>query len=675
MNIKYRTEIDGLRAIAVIPVVFYHAEFFLFKGGFVGVDVFFVISGYLITSLILKEIQNKSFSLSNFYIRRIRRILPALFFVVITTSILSFIFLTRTELGNYFRSVIATNFFYSNFFFWKTVPYFEAEAKLEPLLHTWSLSIEEQFYILFPIFLIFVYKFFRDKIYISFLIIFFSSLAFCHWAAINTSGVLNFYFSPSRAWELCLGCIAAYIYLKKNKKYVNFKYNNLLSFFGIFLILFSIFFFNDEILYPSLYTLIPTLGTFLIILYSEKSFLKIILSNRIVVFVGLISFSFYLWHQPLLVFGKIYFENFNTQIKFILICISLLLSYLTWQFVEKKFRNKDIVSSKLIINLTILILIILFLFSFLNIKIFNSSSYQGTESKKARLLKNREYIYLSKIDDRQFNKFRIIYENLKPDTLVVGSSRTMNIGNEVLKENVFNMSVSGASIEDHITLILMALEKFKPKKIILGLDPWLMNKNNYQFRWKSLSKEYELAKKIIENPSKKRKVFIFTESKNKNLYEEIIDKLYSYLNIRSFEIYEKNKQNINKPYIKRDGSRHYPQKKSEIIPKVIDYSMNDYEFSNINHRMYSKFIKYLKSKKIELVIILSPYHQKSYDMTLKKNTNLVDLEKIYLNIAKENSIKTLGSYNSHKVGCLEEEFYDYMHFDIECTFKNLKYKN
>ena len=155
MNFKYRGEIDGLRAIAVIPVVFFHAGFDLFSGGYVGVDVFFVISGYLITTIIFKELENKTFSLANFYERRARRILPALIFVIIITTILSFVFLTKSELSGYFRSIIATLLFFSNFYFWKTSPYFSAESDLEPLLHTWSLSIEEQFYVVFPLLMIF----------------------------------------------------------------------------------------------------------------------------------------------------------------------------------------------------------------------------------------------------------------------------------------------------------------------------------------------------------------------------------------------------------------------------------------------------------------------------------------------------------------------------------------
>ena len=169
---NYRSEIDGLRALAVLPVVFYHAGFELFSGGYVGVDVFFVISGYLITSIILRELNDNTFSLKSFYERRARRILPALTFIIIVSSFFAFIFLTKSELVGYFQSVKAVLLFFSNFYFWKSTPYFKADADLEPLLHTWSLSIEEQFYIVFPITLLFLYKFYKNKIFVFFILVF-----------------------------------------------------------------------------------------------------------------------------------------------------------------------------------------------------------------------------------------------------------------------------------------------------------------------------------------------------------------------------------------------------------------------------------------------------------------------------------------------------------------------
>ena len=346
MNIKYRSEIDGLRALAVIPVIFFHAGINFFSGGFVGVDVFFVISGYLITTIIIRELNNNTFSIKSFYERRARRIFPALIFIILISSIISFIFLTRSELVSYFKSVIATLLFFSNLYFYKTSPYFRSESDLEPLLHTWSLSIEEQFYIIFPLTLLLFHKFFKRYIFLMLAFGFVASLFICQFLALKTGGTLNFYFTFSRAWELALGAICAHILIYKNLSYSTLI-KNLLSTIGIILIVFSIFFFSRQTVFPSFYTLVPTVGTSLIILFADKdTFINKILSIKFLVSIGLISYSLYLWHQPLLAFGRIFFDEFSNLIKLSLILISLILSYLTFLFIETPFRKNIIIFKK-----------------------------------------------------------------------------------------------------------------------------------------------------------------------------------------------------------------------------------------------------------------------------------------------------------------------------------------
>jgi len=233
MNPHYRKEVDGLRAIAVFSVVFFHAGFSFFKGGFIGVDVFFVISGYLITNIILKEIIEKKFSIKNFYERRARRILPALFLVLFTTIPLAVIFLTRSELSSFFKSLVATSIFLSNIFFWKEAPYFNSGAELKPLLHTWSLSIEEQFYIFFPIALLLLWRIKKKLTIYFFIIIFIISLS----AAEYSSKIFpnaNFYFIFTRAWELAIGAIIAYYYIhRKNENIFSKKSREVLVFLDL----------------------------------------------------------------------------------------------------------------------------------------------------------------------------------------------------------------------------------------------------------------------------------------------------------------------------------------------------------------------------------------------------------------------------------------------------------
>ena len=196
----YRREIDGLRAVAVLPVILFHAGFELFSGGFVGVDVFFVISGYLITTIIINEMDDGKFSLLNFYERRARRILPALFFVVLCCIPFAWFLLLPSDMKDFSQSLVAVSTFSSNILFWRESGYFDTAAELKPLLHTWSLAVEEQFYILFPLFLMAAWRFGKRAIVWTLIASFAISLAVAHWGAYNKPGDA-FFLLPTRAWE------------------------------------------------------------------------------------------------------------------------------------------------------------------------------------------------------------------------------------------------------------------------------------------------------------------------------------------------------------------------------------------------------------------------------------------------------------------------------------------
>lgn len=380
MNTKvYLPFIDGLRALAVLPVVFFHANFKLFEGGFVGVDVFFVISGFLITRLIIDDLENNKFSLSNFYLRRARRILPILFFIIFFSIFFAIALMNSDQLKLYINQIISVIFFISNFFFWQNTGYFDPSTEIQPLLHTWSLAVEEQFYIFFPLFLMIVYKFFKKKIF--FLIISFSLLSLIlsqiggNFKSVNISlsypffnlpfeffwqaGSANFYLPFGRAWELLLGSLISFSFKKsffKKKKYSNF-----FSLAGLILILFSIFFYSQKIQYPSIYTLLPCIGTALLIIYTdEKTFLFKILTFKPIVQLGLISYSFYLWHQPIFSFSRIYFGvDLSILNSLFLIVLSLMFSILSWRYIEQPFRQKKKINNKsFLINLLVFILVI-----------------------------------------------------------------------------------------------------------------------------------------------------------------------------------------------------------------------------------------------------------------------------------------------------------------------------
>ena len=280
-SFDYRKEIDGLRALAVIPVVLFHAGFDIFSGGFVGVDIFFVISGYLITSLILQEKINDRFSLVNFYERRARRILPALFLVVIVTIPFAFLVMSPLALKEFSNSLISIPLFLSNFQFWSESGYFATAAEEKPLLHTWSLAVEEQFYLLFP-FLLFFLKKDLNKIFTVVFLLTILSFFYANLTSFNNFK-LSFYILPSRFWEISLGSLLALIIFNGKKIYTNNLLNYISPKIGLSLIIFSVFLFDKNTLHPSIITLVPLLGVILIILFSNKDeFITKILSSKLI---------------------------------------------------------------------------------------------------------------------------------------------------------------------------------------------------------------------------------------------------------------------------------------------------------------------------------------------------------------------------------------------------------
>jgi len=337
---NYRPEVDGLRALAVLPVIFFHAGFELFSGGFVGVDVFFVISGYLITTIIISEMADAKFSIINFYERRARRILPALFFVMAACLPFAFFWLAPNDMKDFGESLIAVSIFSSNILFWLESGYFDTAAELKPLLHTWSLAVEEQYYILFPIFLMLTWRFGIRWIISILFIVFILSLGLAQWGSANNPSA-TFFLLPTRGWELLIGVFVAF-YLTYRTFLSSQIANQLLSFLGLGMIIYSILSFDETTPFPSFYTLLPTMGTGLLILCAiPNTLVYSLLSYKPVVGIGLISYSAYLWHQPLLAFTKYKLLGEVPDMLLFLLCIfSLICGWISWRFVERPFREK-----------------------------------------------------------------------------------------------------------------------------------------------------------------------------------------------------------------------------------------------------------------------------------------------------------------------------------------------
>ena len=350
---KYRAEIDGLRALAVIPVIFFHAGFEWFSGGFVGVDVFFVISGYLITTIIISEMAEGKFSIVNFYERRARRILPALFFVMAACLPFAWFWMLPKNLLDFGESMVAVSTFVSNIFFWKESGYFANASELKPLLHTWSLAVEEQFYILFPLFLMIFWRFGIKSVTLILVFIFLISLSLSEWASMKYPSP-NFYLLPTRGWELLVGVFIS-IYLKYNSHFKSYATNQILSLLGFAMIVYSIIYFQKSTPFPSLYALIPTIGTGLLILSAvQNTLVHKFLSIKPIVGLGLVSYSAYLWHQPLLAFARYRFTDQLSDILLLSLCgLSIITAWFSWRYIEKPFRNKAKITQRRIFQFSI----------------------------------------------------------------------------------------------------------------------------------------------------------------------------------------------------------------------------------------------------------------------------------------------------------------------------------
>ena len=429
MKINYRPEIDGLRAIAVSAVILYHAQLNIFgqevfEGGFIGVDIFFVISGYLITSLILKELKTTGkFSFSYFYERRARRILPVLIVVILASLPAAWLFLVPGNFIEFTKSILYSLGFSSNFYFhYSGRQYGTEDGLLKPLLHTWSLSVEEQYYILFPIILLIVFKFFRKYLLVILLCGFLISLSMADWGSKNYPAA-TFYFLHTRMWELIAGSLLAYFEIFKKRLSNNSFLNLILPGVGIILIAHSIFFYDDKIFHPSLYTLSPVIGVSLIIWYSKRDeLITKILSSKIFVGIGLISYSLYLWHYPIFAFARIKSNLPSQYDKFEWIVLTIFLSIISYFFVEKFFRNKKTNFFKILI---IFIFSIIIIFISLLSLYKNSNSFEFTKNIKRNI--DDKKIFL----ENDHYKFRKSYSPKNFKNTSKGKKKVLIVGNSI----------------------------------------------------------------------------------------------------------------------------------------------------------------------------------------------------------------------------------------------------
>jgi len=445
----YRKEIDGLRALAVIPVILFHAGFDKFSGGYVGVDVFLVISGYLITSIIISEKRAGTFKLSRFYERRVRRIFPALYLVIFASIPFAYFLLSPGYLKEFSESLIPVTLFISNIWFWQEIAgYFATATELTPLVHTWSLAVEEQYYLLFPLFILLTWKYGSKSILVIITSILFLSLFISHWGAIYHQ-TANFFLLPSRAWELLIGVLLAFYLYAKEKNSANNFFHQVASFFGVILILYAVFKFDENTLFPSLYALVPTLGTALIILFaSHNTLVGRLLSTKPLVLLGLISYSTYLWHQPIFAFYRhadIYHSNKLPYL--FLTLLAIMISYFSWKYVEKPFRNLKVISKKTLITVFSIGSLTLITLGFIG-HLTNGLDFRYAEADRNLLHTNSEW---GKYVPKKFLELRTadFKELHEKKVLVIGDSYAQDLTNAIYESKLISrIQVSSYSITD-----------------------------------------------------------------------------------------------------------------------------------------------------------------------------------------------------------------------------------
>lgn len=473
MSIKYRSEIDGLRAIAVLLVIFNHLGVNYFSGGFVGVDIFFVISGFLITSIIKQEIEENNFSFGNFYKKRVLRLAPAYFLVLAVTTIVMSFLAAPNDFMAYIKSALYSSGFIANIYMWQNLGgYFSSSANMTPLLHLWSLGIEEQFYLIWPIVLILLTKFIPKFRFILIIIAIILSIVVSQIIA-NIAPSIAYFLLPFRAFELLIGAAIAFIPIRKN----SLVCSNLASILGLALIIYSALTFSEKTVFPGVNALLPCLGTALIIYFCRDGIIQKALSIKPMNFIGKISYPLYLWHWPLIVFLNYYYIEINFLVGTLTFILTLLLSWLTFEFVEKKFiKYKTSKTSNVILKgygvpLSITIICSLLVF---NLNGIPQRFSQSLLEKDAAIFSKSDEIRAACIDGGAKNlpdpeNCKLGVEKDEIDLLLIGDSHANHFAPMI---DVFtkDANLRGFDITQNSTLFLPHLDRYSmlDKKEILA---------------------------------------------------------------------------------------------------------------------------------------------------------------------------------------------------------------
>jgi hypothetical protein len=391
------------------------------------------------------------------------------------------------------------------------------------------------------------------------------------------------------------------------------------------------------------------------------------LSNKLFVVIGLMSYSAYLWHQPVFVFARYQEIIESSLVKLALVLFVFVISLLSWHFVEKPFRSNSRITRRLVtifaVSTGTFLLFVGTVSSQVNIDI---------EKRMAEILSVSKAIYSTNIDERVFIESRIDVEDVNPETITIGSSRVMQIGNHNNAGSNLNLAVSGASVEDILAISYLATNKYKPARIYVSADPWLFNSNSGQSRWKALSHAYEEELGILGLGVRINEPAV----KNSIPFNQLLSKIYNEVNVNRIATPDDNPELVDK--IRKDGSRvyniEYANRSSSTIElealDVLNYAMLNYKYSESSRGQLESLLRNLKGD-YRVYLILSPYHPKAYTAMQQKNLVYLQIEQMFRDIAIRTGVQIVGSYDPTQIGCNEMEFYDGMHPKGSCLKKVL----
>ncbi|MDC1159041.1 acyltransferase family protein [Pelagibacteraceae bacterium] len=585
-NHNRRTDIDTLRAIAVTSVIIFHLDPNLFPMGYLGVDMFFVISGYLITKSILKSYKSNNFSFAKFYYKRVKRILPVLLVVLFFSLIFALFFLLISDLRKFAESLITSLGFISNFYFWLTGGYFSTNNQLKPLLHLWSLSVEEQFYIFYPIYLYFTFKIFRSLHFKLLSIIFVTFFSFGITLFLISKGhsvprQAIFFLSPFRVWQFGIGSIFAFL---PNLKLKNNLIDTIYIFFALFLIFFN-FFYKLNFLPEAIFICI---GTSLILFktINKKNYLSKIFNLKILIFIGVISYSLYLWHWPLISFLKyINIEKINVNHMILSVIVIFILSYLSWKFVEQPFLYKY--SKQKVLSFVGISFFLLFLSSIIIMFSQNIPSRFGNYPNEIANAVGSNYRCVTSITKVKVVPFGDSYgciinstEKNREKTVLYGNSHAMMYGYAYKK----------------------FLESNKEKGLLAGLSNGCLPFLDINISTQCLNKSRAYFNSIINSPNIKDVIIGF------NWYaDNLVNKNGKVPHDHDFSLRKNSIDHLIKNFI-REGKNVYligpieipkidfPSKLSREIAFKKKRSVNVYRSRKEFDQIYSKSIKYYKKE-------------------------------------------------------------------------------